>query len=85
VLSKIYFHRPGGELNPGEDDIEGLKRLLTEVKSCSHDIADVNNACHYRYLADKMVLYKNGLLKILWEIGGDQISNHHSTHMYPHT
>jgi len=23
--------RPGGELNPGEDDIEGLKRLLTEV------------------------------------------------------
>lgn len=24
-------YRPGGELNPGEDDIEGLKRLLTEV------------------------------------------------------
>lgn len=23
--------RPGGELNPGEDDVEGLKRLLTEV------------------------------------------------------
>ena len=34
---KFYFHRPGGELNPGEDDIEGLKRLLTEVTSCSHD------------------------------------------------
>lgn len=25
------FSRPGGELNPGEDEVEGLKRLLTEV------------------------------------------------------
>lgn len=25
-----YF-RPGGELNTGEDEVEGLKRLLTEV------------------------------------------------------
>jgi hypothetical protein len=23
--------RPGGELNAGEDEVEGLKRLLTEV------------------------------------------------------
>jgi len=23
--------RPGGELNPGEDEIDGLKRLMTEV------------------------------------------------------
>lgn len=23
--------RPGGELNPGEDEVEGLKRLMTEV------------------------------------------------------
>lgn len=22
---------PGGELNPGEDEIDGLKRLMTEV------------------------------------------------------
>lgn len=22
---------PGGELNPGEDEVEGLKRLMTEV------------------------------------------------------
>lgn len=28
----LIFSSPGGELNPGEDDIEGLKRLLTEVK-----------------------------------------------------
>lgn len=27
----LVCYRPGGELNPGEDDIEGLKRLLTEV------------------------------------------------------
>lgn len=25
------FCRPGGELNAGEDEVEGLKRLLTEV------------------------------------------------------
>lgn len=26
-----YYSRPGGELNTGEDEVEGLKRLLTEV------------------------------------------------------
>ena len=46
MLSKIYFHRPGGELNPGVDDIEELEWLLTEVKSCSHNTTDIN-ACHY--------------------------------------
>jgi len=30
-LGTTFFKLPGGELNPGEDDIEGLKRLLTEV------------------------------------------------------
>lgn len=25
------YSRPGGELNTGEDEVEGLKRLLTEV------------------------------------------------------
>lgn len=25
------FYSPGGELNPGEDEVEGLKRLMTEV------------------------------------------------------
>lgn len=32
---KLQFHfithSPGGELNPGEDEVEGLKRLMTEV------------------------------------------------------
>lgn len=27
----IVFYSPGGELNPGEDEVEGLKRLMTEV------------------------------------------------------
>jgi len=30
-LGTTFFKLPGGELNPGEDEIEGLKRLLTEV------------------------------------------------------
>ena len=27
----VHIFRPGGELGPGEDEIEGLKRLMTEV------------------------------------------------------
>jgi len=30
-IFKLSFFRPGGELNPAEDEVEGLKRLLTEV------------------------------------------------------
>lgn len=30
-LGTTFFKLPGGELNPGEDEVEGLKRLLTEV------------------------------------------------------
>lgn len=26
-----FTFSPGGELNPGEDEVEGLKRLMTEV------------------------------------------------------
>lgn len=33
-LGTTFFKLPGGELNPGEDEVEGLKRLLTEV--CFH-------------------------------------------------
>lgn len=32
-LGTTFFKLPGGELNAGEDEVEGLKRLLTEV-SC---------------------------------------------------
>lgn len=30
-LGTTFFKLPGGELNPGEDEVEGLKRLLTEL------------------------------------------------------
>lgn len=30
-MFSVLFYRPGGELNAGEDEVEGLKRLLTEV------------------------------------------------------
>lgn len=30
-LGTAFFKLPGGELNPGEDEIDGLKRHLTEV------------------------------------------------------
>uniref|UniRef100_A0A1Y1K9B8 Cleavage and polyadenylation specificity factor subunit 5 n=1 Tax=Photinus pyralis TaxID=7054 RepID=A0A1Y1K9B8_PHOPY len=33
-LGTTFFKLPGGELNPGEDEVEGLKRLLTEVCLC---------------------------------------------------
>ncbi|VDO61132.1 unnamed protein product, partial [Onchocerca flexuosa] len=29
-IGTTFFKLPGGELNPGEDEVEGLKRLLTE-------------------------------------------------------
>lgn len=32
-LGTTFFKLPGGELNPGEDEVEGLKRLLTEVSN----------------------------------------------------
>ena len=30
-----YSFRPGGELMRGEDQIDGVKRLLNEVSACS--------------------------------------------------
>ncbi len=30
-LGTTFFKLPGGELNPGEDEVDGLKRLMTET------------------------------------------------------
>ncbi|VDN22217.1 unnamed protein product [Gongylonema pulchrum] len=30
-IGTTFFKLPGGELNPGEDEVDGLKRLLTET------------------------------------------------------
>lgn len=40
-----YFNRPGGELNPGEDEVEGLKRLMTEV--CFLSLCCYSRMLHY--------------------------------------
>lgn len=32
-LGTTFFKLPGGELMPGEDEVDGLKRLLTEVSA----------------------------------------------------
>lgn len=34
----LLFYRPGGELSPGEDEVEGLKRLMTEVTASHHSL-----------------------------------------------
>ena len=30
-LGTTFFKVPGGELNPGEDEVDGLKRILSET------------------------------------------------------
>lgn len=83
----VYF-RPGGELNPAEDEVEGLKRLLTEVTIL---LLSVNMYYNYLYFygfrlwADKMVFSLNGQLKILLVIGGDLTLNLQHIHIYHHT
>ncbi|EMP25589.1 E3 ubiquitin-protein ligase AMFR [Chelonia mydas] len=46
-LGTTFFKLPGGELNPGEDEVEGLKRLMTEVL--------VNTACCFLMLIAKLI------------------------------
>jgi hypothetical protein len=43
----IPFSRPGGELNPGEDEVEGLKRLLTEVLIFSPSKINISFTAEY--------------------------------------
>lgn len=38
--------RPGGELNPGEDEVEGLKRLMTEVTASWYFILFAGDGQH---------------------------------------
>lgn len=57
IMQDIEFHiflsryyRPGGELNTGEDEVEGLKRLLTEVT--------VNTSLPYRLARSGTFIYR---------------------------
>lgn len=42
-LGTTFFKLPGGELNAGEDEVEGLKRLLTEVSWKSSNTIFIEN------------------------------------------
>jgi len=37
--------RPGGELTAGEDEVEGLKRLMTEVATSLHSFKLLSGDC----------------------------------------
>nr|XP_045056157.2 cleavage and polyadenylation specificity factor subunit 5-like [Desmodus rotundus] len=37
-LGTTFFKLPGGELNPGEDEVEGLKCLMTEILGCQDGV-----------------------------------------------
>lgn len=50
-LGTTFFKLPGGELNPGEDEVEGLKRLLTEVCALVSIIGNCNLKIHKLYFA----------------------------------
>lgn len=45
-LGTTFFKLPGGELNAGEDEVEGLKRLLSEVRTRQNNAA---RYCHYNF------------------------------------
>lgn len=49
-LGTTFFKLPGGELNPDEDPIDGLKRLLNEVKLFSNCFENCDQSGKYFYL-----------------------------------
>ena len=53
----LFSYRPGGELIPGEDQVEGLKRLLTEVCTGS-----------FKYYHSKIVTSLLGLKSVINDI-----------------
>lgn len=56
-LGTTFFKLPGGELNPGEDEVEGLKRLLTEVSALTFLISSImNEICIYLTINQQMLL-----------------------------
>lgn len=68
-LGTTFFKLPGGELNPGEDEVEGLKRLLTEV--CIYVFVTfkvISDACHLKLsLIVIYILFPNIVLLNLWD------------------
>lgn len=84
-LGTTFFKLPGGELNPGEDELDGLKRLMTEVSNLL--FKTFFNRIQYflvffRHWADRTVLYRSGTLRTRSAIGGDPTSNPRNTHIF---
>lgn len=48
--SPLLSCRPGGELSPGEDEVEGLKRLMTEVAIPQHRLSFFCGDCGFYVL-----------------------------------
>ena len=53
----LFFSRPGGELVAGEDEIDGLKRSMTEVRSPFKST----------YCTDMILFCTDLFHKVLWQ------------------
>lgn len=51
----MVLRRPGGELNPGEDEVEGLKRLMTEV--AQHKTSGSLSFGYFRFVSTIMKMF----------------------------
>lgn len=86
-LGTTFFKLPGGELNAGEDEVEGLKRLLSEVspltwqRSRNYDV----NLFKNRRWAVRMVLNRIGLSRTPLAIGGVRTLNRRNIHTFRRT
>lgn len=92
----VDVYRPGGELNPGEDEVDGLKRLMTEVfmiiiEKKNRYVLFVRrvskpslNIFSDRLWVDKTVSSKIGQLRTLLAIGGDLTLSQHNIHIFCH-
>lgn len=81
-------HRPGGELSPGEDEVEGLKRLMTEVATVTAQLNRLvvvtmveffycNFCLDIRSLGGRMGWSRTGWLMTVSATGGARTSSLH--------
>ncbi len=85
-LGSTFFKLPGGELNPGEDEVDGLKRLMTDTlgrpDSGPANVSKSSKSC--RNLSNKL-FFRNGSSRTRSAIGGDRTSSPPSTRISRHT
>ena len=63
-LGTTFFKLPGGELNPGEDDVEGLQRLMTETLGRTDAPTPAANTRYGHYQVSKGVAKFEGILQL---------------------